>query len=94
MEAVEAPPDVLDGVVRKQIRVTLDHLRKRDLYDALGLLRDAPPAEVTRRSDDERRRWMQKSQVTAEKTAWLEAVSHAQSHLTDPRARALATTGP
>ena len=87
-EAVEAPPDVLDAVARKQIRVTLDHLRKRDLYDALDLLRDAPIAEVTRRSDAERRRWMQKSQVTAEKTAWLEAVSHAQSHLTAPEARA------
>ena len=88
VDAVEAPPDILDGVVRKQIQVTLDHLRKRDLYDALGLLRDAPPAEVNRRSDEERRRWMQKSQVTAEKTAWLEAVSHAQSHLTTPEARA------
>src|SRR5438067_42076 len=36
----------------------------------------------------ERRRWMQKSQVTAEKTAWLEVVSHAQSHLTEPAERA------
>ena len=32
---------------------------------------------------------MQKTQVTAEKTAWLEVVSHAQSHLgsTESRAR-------
>ncbi len=80
----EPTPDVLDAVARRQIRVTLDHLKKRDLYDALGLLRDAPAVEVARRGDDERRRWMQKSQVTAEKTAWLEAVSHAQSHLTTP----------
>ena len=88
VEAPEAAPDVLDIVARKQIGMTLDHLRKRDLYDALGLLRDAPPVEVVRRSDEERRRWMQKSQVTAEKTAWLEAVSHAQSHLTNPSSRA------
>ena len=88
VDAPEPPPDVLDAVARKQIRVTLDHLRKRDLYDALGLLRDAPQPEVVRRADDERRRWMQKSQVTAEKTAWLEAVSHAQTHLTAPAGRA------
>ena len=88
VEAVEATPDVLDAVARKQIRVTLDHLRKRDLYDAVGLLRDSPPAEVVRRSDEERQRWMRKAQVTAEKTAWLEAVSHAQSHLTSLEARA------
>ncbi len=88
VDAPEPAPDVLDAVARKQIRVTLDHLRKRDLYDALGLLRDAPGTEVVRRSDEERRRWMQKSQVTAEKTAWLEAVSHAQSHLTNPPGRA------
>ena len=87
VEAPEPAPDVLDAVARKQIRVTLDHLRKRDLYDALGLVRDAPAAEVVRRSDEERRRWMQKSQVTAEKTAWLEAVSHAQSHLAQPAGR-------
>ena len=30
---------------------------------------------------------MQKSQVTAEKTAWLEAISYAQSNLTSPEAR-------
>ena len=88
VEAPEVAPDVLDTVARKQIRVTLDHLRKRDLYDALGLFRDAPLVEVVRRSDEERRRWMQKSQVTAEKTAWLEAVSHAQSHLTNATSRA------
>ena len=87
VEVAEPAVDVLDAVARKQIRVTLDHLKKRDLYDALGLVRDAPTAEVTRRSDAERRRWMQKSQVTAEKTAWLEAVSHAQSHLGTPETR-------
>ncbi len=31
---------------------------------------------------------MRKAQVTAEKTAWLEIISHAQSHLTSPKARA------
>ena len=30
---------------------------------------------------------MQKSQVTAEKTAWLEAISYAQSHLSTAGAR-------
>ncbi len=86
-EAPDPTPDVLDAVARKQIRVALDHLRRRDLYDALGLARDAPPAEVAARADAERRRWMQKTQVTAEKTAWLEVVSHAQSHLGSPVAR-------
>ena len=88
VEAAEPPPDVLDPVTRKQIRVALEHLRRSDLYDALGLARDAPTAEVTSRADAERRRWMQKTQVTAEKTAWLEAVSHAQSHLGSPTSRA------
>ena len=87
-EAPEPPPEVLDAVTRKQIRVALDHLRRRDLYDALELARDAPSAEVTARADAERRRWMQKTQVTAEKTAWLEVVSHAQSHLGSPASRA------
>ncbi len=86
-EAVDPAPDVLDAVTRKQIGVTLDHLRRRDLYDALGVARDAPAAEIADRADAERRRWMQKTQVTAEKTAWLEVVSHAQSHLVPPQAR-------
>ncbi len=88
LEIAEPPPDVLDPVTRRQIRVALDHLARRDLYDALGIARDAPSAEVTARTDAERRRWMQKTQVTAEKTAWLEVVSHAQSHLIPPLARA------
>ncbi|MBX6316716.1 MAG: hypothetical protein IRY99_27945, partial [Isosphaeraceae bacterium] len=74
--------------MRRQIRVALEHLRRRDLYDVLGLTRDAPTAEIIARADAERQRWMHKSQVTAEKTAWLEAVSYAQSHLTTPAARA------
>ncbi len=88
VEAAEPPPDVLDAVARKQIRVALDHLRRSDLYDALGVTRDAPAAEIADRADAERRRWMQKTQVTAEKTAWLEVISHAQSHLGSPPARA------
>ncbi len=88
LEIAEPPPDVLDPVTRRQIRVALDHLARRDLYDALGIARDAPSAEVTARTDAERRRWMQKTQVTAEKTAWLEVVSHAQSHLIPPHAHA------
>jgi hypothetical protein len=89
VEAVDPTPDILDAVTRKQIRVALDHLRRSDLYDALGLVRDAPMGEIVARADAERRRWMQKTQVTAEKTAWLEVVSHAQSHLgsTESRAR-------
>src|SRR5205823_1969698 len=59
-----------------------------DLYDALDLARDAPVSEINTRTDAERQRWMNKSQVTAEKTAWLEVVSYAQSHLTKPDARA------
>ena len=88
VDAFEPAPDVLDAVTRKQIRVALEHLRKRDLYDALGLRPDAPTAEVAAKADAERRRWMQKTQVTAEKTAWLEVVSHAQSHLGSAESRA------
>lgn len=83
----DPPADVLDPAMRRQIRVTLEHLRRRDLYDALGLTRDAPASEIAAKADAERRRWMQKAQVTAEKTAWLELVSHAQSHLTTAAAR-------
>lgn len=88
VEAVEAAPDVLDAAARRQIRLALEHIRRRDLYDALGLPRDAPTAEVLVRSDAERQKWMHKTQVTAEKTAWLEAVSYAQSHLGSPEGRA------
>ncbi len=88
VEAADPVVETLDAVTRKQIRVALEHLRRRDLYDALGLARDAPSQEVIGRADAERRRWMQKTQVTAEKTAWLEVVSHAQSHLGSPAARA------
>ena len=31
----------LDPAMRRQIRVALEHLRRRDLYDALGLARGA-----------------------------------------------------
>ncbi len=55
--------------------MALTHLRRLDLYDALSLGRDAPAHEVITLADAERRRWMQKAQVTAEKTAWLELVS-------------------
>ena len=39
---VDPPADVLDPSTRRQIRVALDHLGCRDLYDALGVTRDAP----------------------------------------------------
>jgi hypothetical protein len=84
----DAPQDALDASMRGQIRVALGHVGKRDLYDALDLPRDAPSSEVAVRADAERQRWMNKSQVTAEKTAWLEVVSYAQSHLIKPEARA------
>lgn len=83
----DPPVDAIDAVTRRQIRVALDHLGRRDLYDALGLERAAPLDEIAARSDAERRRWMQKTQVTAEKTAWLEVVSLAQSHLGTSEAR-------
>ena len=85
---VEPPADVLDPSTRRQIRSALEHLGCRDLYDALGLPRDAPASVIAARADEERQRWMRKAQVTAEKTAWLEIISHAQSHLTSPKARA------
>ncbi|WP_337174900.1 hypothetical protein [Paludisphaera sp.] len=82
------PPDVLDSSTRRQIRMALEHLDRRDLYDALGLFRDAPLDLIASRADEERRRWMKKAQVTAEKTAWLEVVSLAQTHLGDAKSRA------
>jgi hypothetical protein len=84
----EPPADVLDPSTRRQIRGALEHLGRRDLYDALGLFRDAPTSVIAARADEERQRWMRKAQVTAEKTAWLEIISHAQSHLTSAKARA------
>lgn len=83
----EPTPDILDPVMRRQIRTALDHLGKRDLYEAIGVTRDAPAAEVAFRADAERQRWMRKSQVTAEKTAWLEIITLAQSHLNSPTIR-------
>ncbi len=80
-EPPEPVDDALDAVTRRQIRAALELVGKRDLYDALGLARDADPAEVASRADAERQRWMRKSGVTAEKTAWLEVVSYSQSHL-------------
>ncbi len=85
---LDPPADVLDPSTRRQIRMALEHLGCRDLYDALGLTRDAPASDITARADAERQRWMKKAQVTAEKTAWLEVITHAQSHLGSPRSRA------
>ena len=79
---------MLDPSTRRQIRVVLDHLGCRDLYDALGVSRDAPKNYIEARADEERQRWMKKAQVTAEKTAWLEIITHGQSHLSSPKARA------
>jgi hypothetical protein len=87
-DEVEEPADVIEPATRRQIRIALDHLHKRDLYDLLDLDRDAPIAEIASCAAAERRKWMQKAQVTAEKTAWLNAVSLAQSHLANPQARA------
>ena len=87
-EGPEPAPDILEPAAVRQIRIALEHIRRRDLYDALGLPRDSPAGEIAARADAERQRWMQKTQVTAEKTAWLEAVSYAQSHLTTPNSRA------
>jgi tetratricopeptide (TPR) repeat protein len=86
-DPAEAHPDVLDPGMRRQIRHTLDHLGRHDLYALLDLPRDAPVAEIVRRADEQRRRWMQKTQVTADKTAWLEAIALAQSHLAQARER-------
>ena len=85
---VDPPADVLDPSARRQIRVALDHLGCRHLYDAIGVERGAPASYIAERADTERQRWMKKAQVTAEKTAWLEIITHAQSHLGSPKARA------
>jgi hypothetical protein len=86
-EPDEVVDDGLDPVTRRQIRTALELVGKRDLYDALGLVRDAPAHEIAARADAERQKWMRKSQVTAEKTAWLEVISYAQSHLAHPSGR-------
>ena len=86
--AADPPREVLDPSTRRQIRGALDHLGCRDLYDALGVTRDAPVSFIAARADAERQRWMRKAQVTAEKTAWLEVITHAQSHLTSAKIRA------
>lgn len=84
----DPPLDVIDSATRRQVRVALEHLRRRDLYDVLGLPRDATIADLLNQADADRQHWMRKSQVTAEKTAWLEVISYAQSHLGNPQARA------
>jgi len=84
---IDPADNALDPSTRGQIRMALDHLHLRDLYEALGLFRDAPLSIIAARADEERQRWMRKAQVTAEKTAWLEVVSHAQTHLGSPEAR-------
>jgi hypothetical protein len=84
----DPPPDALAPSTRRQIRVALAHLGCRDLYDALGVARDAPVSYIAERADEERQRWMKKAQVTAEKTAWLEIITHAQSHLSATKSRA------
>ncbi|WZO96935.1 hypothetical protein EP7_003943 [Isosphaeraceae bacterium EP7] len=87
IDTPEAPVDALDPATRRQIRVGLTHLGLRHLYDALGVPRDAAGDAIVARAEEERGRWMRKSQVTAEKTAWLEVISYAQSHLGSPAAR-------
>ena len=57
----EPPADVLDPSTRRQIRVALEHLGCRDLYDALQVTRDAPVTYVVARADAERQRWMKKA---------------------------------
>ncbi len=87
-EVPETPIDLIDPAMRRQVRLALEHLRRRDLYHVLDLPRDTSETEILARADAERRRWMQKAHVTAEKTAWLEAISYAQSHLGNAAARA------
>jgi hypothetical protein len=84
----DPPTDVLDPSTRRQIQVALAHLGCLDLYDALGVAHDASASYIAARADEERQRWMKKTQVTAEKTAWLEIITHAQSHLGSGKARA------
>ena len=51
---LDPPADVLDPSTRRQIRMALEHLGCRDLYDALGLTRDAPASDIHTRADAER----------------------------------------
>jgi hypothetical protein len=78
----DPPVDRIDPAMRRQIRVALEHLRKRDLYDVLGLKRDAALREIVARADAERQKWMQKAQVTAEKTAGEKAAAQAKAEET------------
>ena len=79
---VEPPADVLDPSTRRQIRNGTGAPGPAATFTTRsGLFRDAPSSVIAARADEERQRWMRKAQVTAEKTAWLEVISHAQSHL-------------
>jgi len=49
----DPPADVLDPSTRRQIRVALEHLGCRDLYDALNVTRDAPATYIAARADSE-----------------------------------------
>ncbi len=86
-ETLQFGDDALDPTSARQIELVLNHLGFEHLYAMLNLPRDAPRSELLAAITAVRRRWMQKSQVTAEKTAWLEAVSYANTYLVAPDAR-------
>ena len=87
-EPPEPAPDVQDKTTRRMINDVLGQIHKIHLYDVLDISREAPLDQIKSRAEDLRDRWNNKSQTTAEKTAWLDAATFAQSHLCDPQKRA------
>lgn len=78
----------IDLATRTRIRRTLEHLGRRDLYHLLDLPRDADGGKIKARAEAMRKRWNQKSQVTSERTAWLEAIAFVNAHLIESDDRA------
>lgn len=84
----EPAPDVQDKTTRRMIKDVLDQIQKNNLYEVLDLPRGASLDQIKTSAEELRKQWNNKSQTTAEKTAWLDAATFAQSHLCDPQKRA------
>ncbi len=79
--ATKLPQDQgLDQVVRNQIRTNLAALKKRDLYDFLGLGSNAKPDEIKRRHGELYAEWARR-QNDFSKTAAQALLGIVQSHL-------------
>lgn len=80
--------ELLGPSVRRQLKITLDHLGRKDLYEALELPRESAPNALRERAEALRRHWARRVPNTAEKSAWLDVAAFALTHLGTPEARA------